>query len=109
MKSRDTKADRAAKRNNTRALTDRLRDYCEEHGYQMPEEFLLDVMNGECPVSDEPVETKDRVAAAKTLMPYLYARMQDVKVSGNLDIKVPELKLDAKEMASVLAEIGDKI
>jgi len=114
MKRRATQADQAAKRNNTRSLTERLRDYCEDRGFQMPEEFLLDVMNGEDPrgtVSavddyDHTVSTSDRIAAARILMPYIYAKKTDVKLSGDLSIfPVPEIKATQKQANKILDKV----
>lgn len=110
MKMRVTKADKAAKKNNTRALTERLQEYCEERGFMMPEEFLICVMNGIDPregVTEE-IESKDSISAAKALMPYLYAKKQDVKVQGTVGIfPVPSIEADPEKLKEAIEKVSE--
>lgn len=105
------RAELAAKRNNTRSMIDRLEEYCASHDMQMPEEFLLCVMNGVDPRPDgsgDPIEAKESISAAKALMPYLYARKQDVKVTGEVGVfPVPRVDADPEEAEIIIQKLSD--
>ena len=97
MAARKTKRQiEADKKNSTRDLMTELPEFCARHGYVMPAEFLIAVMNGDDPrkggdLSDDilaGVITVDHsVAAAKTLCKYLYATASKVEIDGSLNSK----------------------
>lgn len=100
-------------RNATRDIMRELPEYCDRHGYVMPAEFLVAVMNGSDPRVGLDVEnieciTMDNsIAAAKTLARYLYVAASSLQVDGDISITVPDVVPNAALLRSLEKKIDE--
>lgn len=92
--------------------------YCQRHGYVMPAEFLIAVMNGKDPRTGADVEDTDldgtitltnSLDAAKTLAKYLYATASKVELSGDAEIKIPDIKVSEGVAESLAEKLAEKL